>query len=193
MSANDLTFDDFSDDLLSGSTVTDKMEDEIDISETKSNTRFMQLQQVMVQLEYRLSGGMWKSNGEKMHFVGSCLAGEDAIQKIILIVASYSREIMLMMDINRYDWAEQMFKTMSEVVSVLTKTKDSSMEHASEIFRAVYDTMKNIGNLVCNSNFQDMMKPQFGISNDKPDSDFKFQPVNNIPMRGNNNGTNQMV
>jgi len=185
-----LNMDDFNDDIIPNSIISNKYDDEIDISETKAQNRLMQLQQLISQFEYRLAGGMWKSNGEKMYWGGNALAGEEVIQKVTELLHAYSREIVLLMNISTIEWAEQMYTVMYDAVRLLTRSHDSAMEHSNEIFRSTYDLFKNIGHIVCNSNFREFAETFYGLS--QKDDNFNDNFNNNNNNNFNNGGNNGM-
>ena len=107
---------------------------------------------------------MWKGNGEKLYYTGESLAGETTIQKIMLVLHPFSREVLLISNKNDYTWAKQMLRTRLEVAGILTRETDSNPKNNKEIWRSITNMLFNIGDIICGNNSQNFLKGYFGFN-----------------------------
>jgi len=161
---------DFSDDLISGSKITDRFEDDIDVSESKTSNRITQLQQLISHFEYRLMGYKWKSNGEHFYFSGEPLAGESTIQQIIGLLHPYSREIIMISNKPDDEWQSQLLKDRLAFSDIVTKAPDVPANNLKVIWRMFSDIMFNIGHIIGGENSKKFLEGYFGIDRGNNDN-----------------------
>lgn len=159
----------YDDDLFNDTVkLSDKFDDEIDVGENKLATKSMQIQQLISHFEYRLLGYMWKSNGEKYYFTGNPLMGDESIQKTMLLLHPFSREVLLISNKQDFMWQKQLLRTRLEMAALLTKAVDVHINDSKEIWRSFSNLLFNIGDIIVNKNSQEFLK---GF--------FKFEQPNN--------------
>jgi len=141
--------------------------DEIDISQNKLENKTFEIQKIISEFEYRLHGYMWKENGNKLSYDGNALAGEVVIQKIILLLHSFSKEIIMISNKKSETWAKQQFLTGITIVEILTKEQESIASNYKAIVISCFNTLKNIGDVICNDNSKDVLKSFFGIGKEQ--------------------------
>lgn len=152
-------------DLINGDETSfiDNYDDEIDVSENKLETKVMQMQQLISHFEYRLLGYMWKSNAEKYYYTGKPLMGDDSIQKVMLLLHPFSREILLISNKKEYTWQKQLLRTRLELINLITKAVDVDIADSKEIWRSFTNLLFNIGDIIVNNNSKDFVAEFFNF------------------------------
>lgn len=169
-------FSDFQDDKydLFGSRNNYKYDDSIDVSQIKLKDKTTEIQKMVSEYEYRLRGYVWESNGQNMYYQGNVLAGEVVIQKIMMLLHSFSKEIILISDKSSKNWAKQLYRTSYQLISILTRDIESTADNYKVIFYSFYNVMQNIGDIIGKNNSKDFLSKMFGFEqnliNDKPNS-----------------------
>lgn len=155
---------DFDSDLdLFGSRNNYKYDDSIDVSQNKLKDKTTEIQKMISEYEYRLRGYLWESNGSNMFYQGNVLAGDSVIQKIILLLHSFSKEIIMISNKSKHSWAKQLYRTSYQLISILTREIESPAESYKVIFYSFYNTMQNIGDIIMNNNSKDFLSKMFGF------------------------------
>lgn len=149
--------------LFDNTSTLDNFGDEIDISQTKLANKATELQQLITHLEYRLHGYMWRDNGEKFYYVGTALAGADLIQKLMLLMQPFSREIILISKKDVHTWSKQVMRTRINVASLLTRELDSDIKTIREIWRSISNLFFNIGDIICSGNSRSFLEGYLNI------------------------------
>lgn len=138
-------------------------EDTIDVSQNKLVNKSLEIQQLISHFEYRLLGYMWKSNAEKYYYTGKTLMGDESLQKVMLLLHPFSREVLLISNKKDMGWQKQLLRTRLELVNLLTKAIDVDVKDLREIWRSYSNLLFNIGDIIINKNSQDFLSKVFGI------------------------------
>ena len=153
--------------------VINNYDDEIDVSETKLENKSMQIQQLISHFEYRLLGFMWKSNAEKYYYTGKTLMGDESVQKVMLLLHPFSREVLLISNKSDFNWHKQLLRTRLEMVNLLTKAIDVDVKDMKEIWRSYTNLLFNIGDIILNKNSQEFLKSYFNMENNQDDFEYR--------------------
>ena len=166
---NNLFEDNYNDDFdFFGSRNNYKYDDMIDVSQNKLKDKTTEIQKIVSEYEYRLRGYVWDSNGTNMFYQGNVLAGDIVIQKIILLLHSFSKEIILISNKNKFTWAKQLYRTSYQLISILTREIESVAENYKVIFYSFYNVMINIGDIIGNNNSKEFLSKMFGFTEPNP-------------------------
>jgi hypothetical protein len=166
---------------LFGSRNNYRYEDSIDVSQNKLRDKATEIQKMISEYEYRLRGYVWESNGQNMYYQGNVLAGEMVIQKIILLLHSFSKEIILISNKSKETWAKQLYRTSYQLISILTRDIESTAESYKVIFYSFYNVMQNIGDIIGGNNSKDFLSKMFGFEQSPLIQD-NIKPRGDIPL-----------
>ena len=144
MQDEDVGFDD--------NNIVNTYEDTIDVSENKLANKSLEIQQLISHFEYRLLGYMWKSNAEKYYYTGKTLMGDESLQKVMLLLHPFSREVLLISNKKDMGWQKQLLRTRLELINLLTKAIDVDVKDLREIWRSYSNLLFNIGDIIINKN-----------------------------------------
>ena len=163
-----------SEDLLDTPNSISQYDDDIDVEETKLANKSLQIKELISQFELRLYGYMWKGNADKYYYTGKSMMGDDSIQKIMLLLHPFSREVILISNKKDYTWAKQLLRTRLQMINLTTKAIDVEAKNLYEIFRSFSNLLFNIGDVIVGKNSQDFLKGFFHITDEKKFDDYDF-------------------
>lgn len=149
----------------------DRYPDEVDVSQNRLESKTFEVQKLISEFEYRLLGYEWKSNGERMSFTGNPLAGNEVIQKVMIILHAFSKEIILIADVDKFSWARQKKRVADRINALLLKNLDSIADNYLEIFQSYFELLSNLGFILMNNNSKNILRDFWGFNSNNENTD----------------------
>lgn len=147
----------------------ERFPDDIDTSQNRLESKTFEIQKLISEFEFRLLGFEWKSSGDSMSYTGNPLEGNEVIQKIMILLHSFSKEIILIANIDRFYWARQKRRMLKKVNALLYKSLESPADNNQEVFQATFEVLTNIGYIVVSNNSQNFLKEYWGNDSQSKD------------------------
>ncbi len=136
----------------------ERFPDDLDTSQNRLESKTFEIQKLISEFEFRLLGYEWKSSGDSMSFTGNPLQGNEVIQKIMVMLHSFSKEIILIANIDKFSWARQKRRLSKKVNALLYKGLESPADNYQEVFQAFFELLTNIGYIIVSNNSQNFLK-----------------------------------